>query len=242
MRTLQLNADTVIARDGGLLLEARGQVVIRDGRVTIRADHAVYDRKSRQVQLDGTVRITTPQNELTAQAATAQMTKDNFLETVQASGRVGMRWPDRTLKADRVTYQVKDDALNAKGNIIVTFPPDLTVTGSALVANGTEKTTVTGRARIQNRDGFIEGDRLEVWGQGPTAVVSGHVVSVFQDTRITAASASLYAEENRVVFRNNVTVSRPGRALTAEIVSVYYRERRLVAEGRTIIKIQETPP
>src|SRR5205809_8051769 len=72
--TMQLNADTVTARDGGQLLEASGHVIIPDGRLTIRADHVLYDRKSRQLQMSGGVRITTPHGELIAGEAAAPPT------------------------------------------------------------------------------------------------------------------------------------------------------------------------
>src|SRR2546428_7992706 len=56
-RTVQINADVVTARDGGQTLEARGHVVITDGRLTIRADLAHYDRTSPQIRLNRNVRI-----------------------------------------------------------------------------------------------------------------------------------------------------------------------------------------
>ena len=240
-RTMQLNADTVTARDGGQLLEARGHVIITDGRLTIRADHVLYDRKSRQIQMSGSVRITTPQGELIAGEAAAQLTRAGTLEAIQAFRGVTARSTGRMLKADRVAYQVKDDTLAATGNVVVTFPPDLTATAGVLVAKSADVITMTGRPRIRNPDGFIEGDRLEVVAHSQIAFVRGNVVSVFAETRITSATATLLVKENSAIFRDKVSVTRPGRTMTAELVTYYYKERRLVAEGQTTIRIQGTP-
>src|SRR5438876_11971816 len=86
-RTIQLNADTVTARDGGQLLEASGHVIITDGRLTIRADHVLYDRKSRQTQMSGSVRITTPQGQLIPGEAAAQLTPAGTVAALQPLSR-----------------------------------------------------------------------------------------------------------------------------------------------------------
>jgi len=240
-RTIQLNADTVTARDGGQMLEARGHVVISDGRLTIRADHVLFDRKSRQIQMSGNVRVTTPQGDLVSGEAAAQLTRAGTLEAIQAFRGVTARSTSRILKADRVAYQAKDDTLAATGNVVVTFPPDLTANAGVLVAKGADVITMTGRPRIRNPDGFIEGDRLEVVAHSQIAFVRGNVVSVFAETRITSATATLLVKENSAIFRDKVSVTRPGRTMTAELVTYYYKERRLVAEGQTTIRIQGTP-
>src|SRR2546428_13811580 len=84
-RTIQINADVVTARDGGQTLEARGRVVITDGRLTIRADLVHYDRTSRQIRLNGNVRITTPQGCLTAGEAAAQPARGRELAAIHDS-------------------------------------------------------------------------------------------------------------------------------------------------------------
>src|SRR2546428_8538648 len=190
-RTIQINADVVTARDGGQTLEARGHVVITDGRLTIRADLVHYDRTSRQIRLSGNVRIATPQGDLAAGEAAAQLTKEGALAALQASMGVNLQSAGRTLKANRVAHQAKDDTLTATGDLGGTFPPDLVATGGALVAKGTDVVTVTGRPRIRNRDGFLEGDRLGGGAHTQTAPVRGHGVRGFEETRLTAGTAAL---------------------------------------------------
>ncbi len=224
------------------MLEASGHVAITDARITLRADRVLYTRASGRIQLTGHVSITTPQGELVAGAATAQVARRGQLETVEAAGAVTVRSADRTVRADRVTYQPKDETLVATGGVVVSYPPDLTITGGTLVARGAEVATITGRPRIRHPEGFIEGDRIDVAVQSQIAFVRGKAVSRFGDTTITSALATLLVKERKAIFRDHVSVVQPGRTLISEIVTYYYTERRLVAEGQTTIKIQPTPP
>lgn len=237
---VQINADLVTATDHGQTLDARGHVFITDDRITIRADRVLYVRKSGHIQLIGHVRVTTPQGELQAGEAAVQLTRANALDSIDASGGVTTRSANRTLKADRIAYQTRDDTLIANGHVVL-IAPDLTITGGTLIAKGTQSVTVTGRPRIENREGFIEGDRLEVAVEAQIAFVRGNVASVFQDTRITSAAATLLAKENKAIFREKVTVIQPGRTMSAELVTYYYKERRIVSEGKTTIKVQQPP-
>lgn len=238
---VRITADIVTATGHGQTLEAHGHVFISDGRITIRADRVLYVRRTGRIQLTGHVSVTTPQGELQAGEATAQLTRASALGAIEASGGVTARSAARILKADRVAYQTKDDTLIATGHVVLTSP-DLTITGAELVAKGADAATVTGRPRIANRDGFIEGDRLEVVVRAQIGFIRGNVVGVFSETRITSASATLLAKENKAVFRDKVTVTRADRTMTAALVTYYYKEKRIVAEGQTTIKIQETRP
>src|SRR5207247_3886927 len=172
------------------------------------------DRNSRQIQMSGSVRITTPQGELIAGEAAAQLTPAGTVAAIQAFKGVAARSTGRMLKADRVAYQVKDDTLAATGNVVVTFPPDLTATAGVLVAKGADVITMTGRPRIRNPDGFIEGDRLEVVAHSQIACVGGHVVSVLAGSRLTSATAPLLVKAHSAILRDKVSVTRPGRTMT----------------------------
>src|SRR5207245_11795892 len=133
-RTLPLSVVPVPARDAGQLPDARGHAIIPDGRLSLRAHHVLYDRNSRQIHMSDSVRITTPQGELIAGEAAAQLTRAGTLEAIQAFRGVTARSTGRMLKADRVAYQAKDDTLAATGNVAVTFPPDLPANAGVLAA------------------------------------------------------------------------------------------------------------
>jgi len=240
-RPVQIFADIVTALDHGQVLEARGRVVITDGRITLRADRVLYNRTTGRIRLAGHVRVTTPQGALQAGEAAARLTRTGALAAIEASGGVTARSGDRVLTADRVRYQPMDETLIASGRVVLASSA-LTITAAELVAKGDDAAVATGRPRIQHRDGFIEGDRLDAAIRAQIGFIRGNVVGVFSETRITAASATLLAKENKAVFRDNVTVTRPDRTMTAALVTYYYAEKRLVAEGQTTITIRETPP
>lgn len=241
-RTIELRASEVTTRDGGQTIEARGNVRITDGRTVIQAGRAVYVVRERRITLSGGVKITAPDGDLEAAQAVVQIGRGQAIETVDATGNVAVETEGRVLKADRIQYAVSSGALTAAGNVTVFAPPDLIATGKELTAKGRESATLAGRARIQNRDGYIEGDRLEIQERTQTAYLRGNVVGVFQDTRITAEAATLLAKERKAIFHDRVTVTRPGRTMSAERVTLYYQERRLVAEGQTSIRIEEERP
>lgn len=241
-RALQLQADVLTVRDQGQTIEARGNVRITDGRSTIRAGRAVYTLRDRKILLEGEVKIVTSQGDFAASRAVVLLDKENAIAFIEATGAVTVEAQQRVLKADRVTYEVAKAGLVATGNVTLFVPPDLIAKGGELVAKGRESATFTGRARVQNRDGFIEGDRIEVQERTQTAYIRGNVVSVFQDIHITAGNATLLAKEGQAIFRERVQVTRPGRTLSAEIATLYYRERRLVTEGPTNIRIEEERP
>ena len=239
---ITIHADVATAREGGQILEAVGHVVLSDSATTLRADYALYMRREGRIRLVGHVHLTTVQGELSGDRATSQLGRKGQFETIEATGAVMVRSAERTVRADRVTYQTKDQTLTAIGHVAVTFPPDLRITGGSLVASGTEVAVLTGHPRIEHPAGTLEGDRVDIAVQSQIAFVRGHVQSVFSDTKISSALATLLVKDKKAIFRDHVTVDRPGRTMTAEVVTYYYAERRLVAEGPTTIKIHQTPP
>ena len=239
---ITIHADAAIAREGGQVLEAVGHVVLSDSATTLRADYALYRRKEGHIRLTGHVHITTVQGELSGDRATSQLGHKGQIETIEATGAVMVRSADRTVRADRVTYQTKDQTLTAIGHVVVMFPPDLRITGGTLVASGAEVAVLTGHPRIEHPAGSLEGDRVDIAVQSQIAFVRGNVQSIFSDTKITSALATLFVQDKKAIFRDHVTVDRPGGTMTAEVVTYYYAERRLVAEGPMTIKILQTPP
>ncbi|MDQ7818935.1 MAG: LptA/OstA family protein [Armatimonadota bacterium] len=325
--TVRITADTVLAREAGQVIEARGAVTITDGRITIRADHLLYTRRDRRIRLTGHVAAVTPQGDLRARQVVVTLTPAGALEAVEAAGEVTVRsadrtlqagrvryrpvadimeatdgvvlrwadrtlqadrvryeagktfdadggvtvrwgdreltarrvvgvaagqvleasedavarWADRTIRADRMVYRLAEDVLTATGGVTLTTR-NLAATAQTLVARGARTATLGGRARMQTPDGELQADRIDVQVQEQTAQASGNVMGVFQDTTITSQAATLSVPDGYAVFRGQVTVRRPGRTLTADVVTFYYREHRLVAQGETTIRIQpETP-
>jgi lipopolysaccharide export system protein LptA len=242
-RTLELRASQVTVRDAGRVIDARGNVRITDGRNRVRADRALYTVRDRRIQLTGGVSVAGDEGTLESQRAVIRLTPGRQIDTVEASGSVKLQTRGRTLRASRVSYTVGAEAVSASGNVSLSMPSDIVATGQDLVvrgrAGGASTATLTGQAKVQNKDGYIQGDRVEFVEGEQVAYARGNVIAVFQDTRITSAAATFYGRERKAVFREGVNVTRPGRTMKADVVTVFYDDRRIVAEGETNITFDE---
>ena len=237
-RTLELRASQVTVRDGGRVIDARGAVRITDGRNRVRADRALYTVRDRRIQLAGAVSVAGEEGTLEAQGAVIRLTADRQIDTVEASGSVKLQTRGRVLRASRVSYTVGAEAVFASGNVSLSMPPDIVAMGQDLVVRRTTA-TLSGGASVQNKDGSIRADRLEFVEGEQVAYARGNVTAVFQDTRITSSAATFYGGERKAVFREGVTVKTPGRTMKAEVVTVFYEDRRIIAEGETNITFEE---
>src|SRR6266849_6141331 len=113
VQPITIHADVATAREGGQVLEAVGHVVLSDSATTLRADYALYMRREGHIRLAGHVHIATVQGELSSDRATSKLGRKGQIETIEATGAVMVRSADRTVRADRVTYQTKDQTLTA---------------------------------------------------------------------------------------------------------------------------------
>ena len=237
-QAIELRASEVTVRGGGDVIEASGNVRITDGRSAVRAGRAVYAIRARRIELSGGVAIASTEGNLGAERALLLLSADRRITSVEAAGGVRLQMRDRVLEAGRVSYTIGALVASASGDVRLSFPPDLAASGQQLTLRGSVA-RLTGEAKVETRDGFIQGDTMEFSETERVAYVRGHVRSAFADTRITADAATLYGQERKAVFRDNVTVTRPGRTMHASLVTVFYTEKRIVAEGETNIRIDE---
>jgi len=238
-RTLEITADVLTADTVKQVVEARGRVRISDGRAVVRASVAVYRVKDRQISLSGGVQFVTSEGDLTARQAVAHLSRTRTLETVEATGNVEVESGGRVLSADHVVYTPASRSLSARGNVRIFSPPDLIATGGELFARQGAVIVMRGRPRLQNRDGYLQGDRLEVDEKAETAYLRDNVLGEFQDIKVTSDAATLFAKEKKVVFRDRVRIIQPGRTMTADRVTIFYESRRMIAEGATTIRIED---
>jgi len=234
----ELRASEVVVHDGGRLVEARGDVRATDGRTSVRAGEAVYRVAERRILLSGGVAVVGPEGTLRAATATIALGADRRIGAVEAAGRAELASGGRLLRAQRIHYAVGGSEVTAAGNVTVFLPPDLTAGGERLTLRQ-GVAALTGGVRLRHRDGVLEGDALEVSEADQVARARGNVRSRWQEVSITAQAATVYHRERRAVFRDQVTVSSPGRTMHSALVTVYYAQRRIVAEGETTIRLEE---
>lgn len=215
---------------------------ITDGRSVVRAAVAIYSLKERKISLSGGVTVTSGEGNLEARQAVAYVSRGRTLETIEATGGVEVEAQQRVLSADHIVYTPGTQAMTARGNVRIFAPPDLIATGQQLVARRGSVSVMTGRARVQNRDGYVQSDRLEVDEKTETAFLRGNVVGEFQDIKVTSDAATLTSKEKKVIFRDRVKIVQPGRTMTADRVTIFYETKRMIAEGATTIRIEEENP
>lgn len=237
-RSLELRASQVSILENGQVIDARGAVRITDGRNRVRADRAVYTLRDRRIQLTGNVSVAGDEGTLQADRGLIRLAADRRIDTVEASGRVKLQTGGRVLRASQVNYAVGSEVVSASGNVSLSVPPDIVATGQQLVVKR-NMATLSREAKVQNQDGSIRADEVELFESEQIAHARGNVTAVVAETRITSQTATFNGRERKAVFRENVTVSRPGRTMKAEVVTVYFDGRRIVAEGDTNITLDE---
>jgi lipopolysaccharide assembly outer membrane protein LptD (OstA) len=195
----------------------------------------------RRLSLSGAVTAVTPQGTLTAERATAVLAAAGGIESVEAAGQASLASGQRRVRAAHLTYAVRSGAVTADGGVEMTVPPGITARAQSLLMKRGEAATLRGRARVETDDGSLEADQIDVSETAQVAYARGNVAGVFADTRITSGAATFYHRERRAVFRDGVRVTRPGRLIQADVVTVYLQDRRVVAEGETTIRLEEEP-
>jgi lipopolysaccharide assembly outer membrane protein LptD (OstA) len=237
--TLEIKADVLTADTVRQIVQASGHVRISDGRAVVRAGMATYRVRERKISLSGGVHFVTPEGNLTARQAVAYLSRSRTLESVEANGNVEVEAQRRVLSADHVVYTPAGRSLFARGNVRIFDPPDLIATGRELFAKQGSVIVMTGRPRLQNRDGYLQGERLEVDEKAEAAYLRTNVLGEFRDIRITSDAATLFAKEKKIVFRDRVRITQPARTMTADRVTLFYESRRMIAEGATTIRIED---
>jgi lipopolysaccharide export system protein LptA len=115
-------------------------------------------------------------------------------------------------------------------------------TGRRLVLErGRGRAVLEGDARLRNRDGVIQGDRMEGTDRLERVTVAGGVVGRFRDIDARSRTAEYDAREKMIIFIGDAEIAQAGRRLFSERVTVWYAAGRVVAEGATRIRIDPAP-
>lgn len=238
---LQVSADALQVDARTLVAVAVGRVRITDGTTTATAARAtLYQREGRGV-LSGRARVMGPQGVLEGEEIAVEFTPRTITRVV-ARGAASLEAETLLVTARMVTIIPAADSVTAEREVTLLVPPDIIATGARLVylrARGVA--SLEGRGRIQNPDGFIEADRIEVSRRGERAIATGSVHGVFRDSEIQSRTAVMFAAEKKAIFVGDVRVTQPGRRMITERVTVWYAVGRVVAEGQTTIRLEPQP-
>jgi len=236
-----ITADTMSVDATTRVGTATGRVRITDGKTTATAARATLNHREGRGVLSGQARASGPQgvlegDEITVEYTTAVITK------ITARGQANLEVEGSLVSAQIVTIVPATDTVTAQRDVTFFTQPDIVARGAQLVYQRSQGTaTLEGRARLQNRDGFVEGDRIDGFKRWERLVVTGDVHGAYRDIEVRSRAAEVLATEKKAVFTGEVRLSQPGRRLTTEKVTVWYGAGRVVAEGQTWIRIEPIP-
>jgi lipopolysaccharide export system protein LptA len=220
---------------------ATGRVRITDGVTTATAGRAMLYHSEGRGVLTGHSRVGGPQGVLEATEITIAYTAKAITRIV-ARGQASLDGATGLLSASTLVISPATDTVTAEEGVRFFTPPDVVATGSRLTYQRSRGLVVLeGAARVQNADGFIEGERIDAHERGQRATVTGDVVGRFRDIEIKSRTADLFGLEKKAIFLGDVQVTQPGRSLFTEKVTVWYAAGRIVAEGQTRVRL-EAPP
>ncbi len=235
---LQITADEITVDAARRVATAVGQVRISDGRVTATSARATVHHAQGRGVLTGNARVVAPQGDLEGWEITVEFTAQTITR-VTARGNASLDAEDTLTAAQTIVIVPADATLVAEGEVSVFAKPDIIATAPRLrYARGEGRIVLDGRARVRNRDGFVEADRLEGLRLSERVVATGGVHASFRDIEVRSRTAEVFAVERRAVFAGDVRLTQPGRRMVTERVTIWYDEGRVVAEGQTSIRLE----
>lgn len=234
-RPLDISADDVTTdREGAV--RARGHVQVVYGAVRVKTDLLVWDRPVGAAKLTGHVVVTGPQGRVTGDAAALQMAGPDNNQVVSAavSGHAAFESPEYALTADELAADRRTGRLAARGHVTMTSAPDVVVAGERGVYDErAQYAIVSGHATASSRAGRVQGDWIELFRADGRAVVHGPMKADFDGAVITGDLATVTFRTQTAVFTGHVVVARGQDTVWADRATVFYDDRRIVAEGET---------
>jgi len=231
---LNLTADTVTVDNTGATLVATGHVVLDYGAQQATADALRLNRAARTAQLSGHVTITGPQGKATGDTVTFNLTPDNEITRVVATGNAGVETPQYALSADSITADRPAQRLVADGHVTAFSAPDLIINGEHIVYDQrTRYGVITGHPVIANKAGRMQGDWIELFQKDDRAVIHGSVRAEVYGATVTSALATVNFKTSVAVLTGHVVITRRQGTLQADRVTIEYDIRRMIAEGST---------
>jgi lipopolysaccharide assembly outer membrane protein LptD (OstA) len=161
---------------------------------------------------------------------------------ITARGEASLEVENSLVQAATIALVRSDDTIVAQQDVIFFAQPDLVARGARLVyRRARQVVTLEGQARVQNRDGLIEGDRIESHRREDRMMATGNVHGVYRDIQVRSQAAEVFGREKKAVFTGQVELTQPGRRLVTDQVTVWYETRQVVAEGQTRIRLEGQP-
>ena len=237
-----LTADSITIDNSGTSAEAAGHVTIRYGELRATGDRLRLSRPARTATFTGHVTVTEPRGHASADSITLYVSEQFQVTRVVLAGNASAETPEYAVHADRIEGDRQASTLAASGHTSLFAAPDLTVTGTSAVYDlRTEYGVVSGDAAtpsvVRNKDGYVQGSRIEVFRPAQRVVVHGPVEAEAYGATLRAENATVDLRREIAVVTGHVVLTRPLQILHADRVTVLYRDRRVIAEGATHMSV-----
>jgi len=217
--------------------------------LTASGRRIVYDRQSRDVKVEGDLRISTrqgytlraPSATWSQQAQVVELTGGVEASALQAPVPVpppaGTRSPspgdaaEGRLRADRVRYDARARVVVATGNVSL-IVRDLEIRADRLRLEQTPQiVTADGRVAVRQRDAQLTAPALRYSMQDATAEVTGGAILTQGDVTIRAPRMRFDLREQSTAAHDGVEVTQADATLTATVLRYQGKSGDVVADG-----------
>lgn len=231
---LHIAADDVTTEGVGAV-RARGHVQVAYGGVLVKSDVLLWNRSVGAAKLIGHVVVIGPQGRVTGDAATLKVAgPDNQVVAAAVTGHAAFESPEYEVTADELAADRKSGRLSAQGHVTIFSAPDIIVTGERGMYDArAQYAVVSGHASVASKDGRLQGAWIELFRPAGRAEVHGPVVADLSGAEITGDQATVTFQTSIAVFAGHVVIARGQDTVWADRATLFYTDRRLVAEGET---------
>ncbi len=231
---LKIAADELTTDPAGSTVMARGHVQVTYGGALAKSDLFRLNRPARAAELIGHVVVTDPRGRASGDAVTLRLGPDDQIVSFVVTGHAGFESTEYALSADQITADRPSGHLVAAGHLTAFSAPDLIITGErGAYDQRTQYGIVTGHAAASSKEGRLQGDWIELFRAAGRAVVHGPVEAELSGATITGDQATIDFQRSAAVFAGRVVVTRRQGTMWADRATIFYGDRRIIAEGAT---------
>lgn len=228
---LNVAADELTTDAAGAVL-ARGHVQVTYAGAQAKSDVFRLNRTARAAELTGHVVVTDQRGRASGDTATLRLGPDDQIVSFVVTGHAGFESPKYALTADQITADQRSGRLAAEGHLSAFSAPDLIITGDrGAYDQRAQYGVVTGHAAASSKEGRLQGEWIELFRAAGRAVVHGPVKANLSGATIAGDQATLDFRASAAVFTGRVVVTRRQGTVWADRATVFYGDRRIIAEG-----------
>jgi lipopolysaccharide export system protein LptA len=239
-KPLDMTADQVTVDNGGAVLVASGHVSLTSGADRATSDVLRLDRVGRSAQLIGHVIVTSPRGKASGDTVTLFLSPANQVSRVVVTGNAAVETAAYALSAGEIIADRTLDQFVAEGRVKGFAAPDLALTAERVMyTQRREYALITGHPVVTNKMGRLTGEQIELFRLRQEAVVRGPVKAEVYGATLTGDAATADFRKSVIVVSGHVVIARRQGTLWADRVTIFYQQRRLIAQGTTHMQFRD---